>query len=137
MPKHIDARTPKRFKLEREQIDMYASVKKPVKHSPPVGNKPKKILDGQWCKVQLPYEYEEDQEFFDIEEDLRMETGCEWDTGSGFGMRDWELDWSLIGKNCSPKKVVDALKKGYPKLYKVAEIECHFPTKEDLDDLKD
>ncbi len=36
------------------------------------------------------------QDIFEIERRL-AKLGIHFDTGAGFGMRDWELDWSLTG----------------------------------------
>ena len=53
-------------------------------------------------------------------EDRLHAKGISFDTGSGFGMRDWELDWSL--KGATPDEVLQFLKDECPDLYKVVEI---------------
>jgi len=44
--------------------------------------------------------------------------GVGFDTGAGFGMRDWELDWSLHGMTA--EQVIDWIKNKYPDLYTVS-----------------
>ena len=45
------------------------------------------------------------------------ELGVGFDTGTGFGWRDWELDWSLHGMTA--EQVIEWVKEKYPDLYAV------------------
>jgi hypothetical protein len=56
---------------------------------------------------------------FAIEKSL-SEKNISFDTGCGFGNRDWELDWSLRG--ITPEKLLEYMKKKYPEIMKLAEV---------------
>ncbi len=66
---------------------------------------------ASWGTLSIPFEFL--QEAYKAEDEL-TELGVDFDTGAGFGMRDWELDWSLDGM--TPEQVRDWLKEKYPKL---------------------
>jgi hypothetical protein len=64
---------------------------------------------------------------FAIEKSLH-EKNIRFDTGCGFGNRDWELDWSL--KGMTPEKLLEYMKKKYPEIMKKAEITMKIGDKE-------
>lgn len=85
-------------------------------------DEPKKILptEDQWCDISVPLQFMD--QAFDIESDLRAQ-GITFDTGAGFGYRDWQLDFSLSG--ATAKEVVDYVRENYPRFYEIASISAY------------
>lgn len=69
-------------------------------------NKPDRIHWSKWRNVQFKVKNQEEAEKVSFARRYLGINGCSFDTGSGYGSMDWEIDWSFTftGKEESEEK---------------------------------